>query len=82
MPRIVREIKQNVNHVFILWHKVLRFSVFRLFWHIVLLFVPNFHAFWRQQLFVLPYRKVLHYGIQTAGFGDPLSPFSVFMALL
>lgn len=26
----------------------------------------------RQQLFVLPYRKVLHYGIQTAGFGDPL----------
>lgn len=22
--------------------------------------------------FVLPYRKVLHYGIQTAGFGDPL----------
>ena len=23
----------------------------------------------RQQLFVLPYRKVLHYGIQTAGFG-------------
>ena len=26
----------------------------------------------RQQLFVLPYRKVLHYGIQTAGFGAPL----------
>ena len=26
----------------------------------------------RQQLVVLPYRKVLHYGIQTAGFGDPL----------
>ncbi len=26
----------------------------------------------RQQIFVLPYRKVLHYGIQTAGFGDPL----------
>ena len=26
----------------------------------------------RQQLFVLPYRKVLHYGLQTAGFGDPL----------
>ena len=26
----------------------------------------------RQQLFVLPYRKVLHYGIQTSGFGDPL----------
>ena len=25
----------------------------------------------RQQLFVLPYRKVLHYGIQTAGFGAP-----------
>ena len=26
----------------------------------------------RQQIFVLPYRKVLHYGIQTAAFGDPL----------
>ena len=26
----------------------------------------------RQQLFVLPYRKILHYGIKTAGFGDPL----------
>ncbi len=26
----------------------------------------------RQQIFVLPYRKVLHFGIQTAGFGDPL----------
>ena len=26
----------------------------------------------RQEIFVLPYRKVLHYGIQTAGFGDPL----------
>ena len=45
VPRIVRETKQNVNHVFILWHKVLRFSVFRLFWHIVLRFVSNFHAF-------------------------------------
>ena len=45
VPRIVREMKQNVNHVFILWHKVLRFSVFRLFWHIVLRFVSNFHAF-------------------------------------
>jgi hypothetical protein len=45
VPRIVRETKQNVNHVFILWHKVLRFSVFRLFWHIILRFVSNFHAF-------------------------------------
>lgn len=26
----------------------------------------------RQEIFVLPYRKILHYGIQTAGFGDPL----------
>ncbi len=26
----------------------------------------------RQQLFVLPYRKILHFGIQTAGFGDPM----------
>lgn len=26
----------------------------------------------RQEIFVLPYREVLHYGIQTAGFGDPL----------
>lgn len=26
----------------------------------------------RQDIFVLPYRKVLHFGIQTAGFGDPL----------
>ena len=26
----------------------------------------------RQQIFVLPYRKVLHFGIQTAGFGDPI----------
>ena len=26
----------------------------------------------RQQIFVLPYRKILHYGIQTAGFGDPM----------
>ena len=26
----------------------------------------------RQQIFVLPYRKVLHFGVQTAGFGDPL----------
>ena len=26
----------------------------------------------RQQIFVLPYRKVLHFGIQTAGFGDPV----------
>ena len=25
-----------------------------------------------QEIFVLPYRKVLHFGIQTAGFGDPL----------
>ena len=26
----------------------------------------------RQQIFVLPYKKVLHFGIQTAGFGDPM----------
>ena len=26
----------------------------------------------RQVIFVLPYKKVLHFGIQTAGFGDPL----------
>ena len=26
----------------------------------------------RQEIFVLPYRKVLHFGIQTAGFGDPI----------
>ena len=26
----------------------------------------------RQDIFVLPYKKVLHFGIQTAGFGDPL----------
>ena len=26
----------------------------------------------RQEIFVLPYRKILHFGIQTAGFGDPL----------
>ena len=26
----------------------------------------------RQEIFVLPYKKVLHFGIQTAGFGDPL----------
>ena len=26
----------------------------------------------RQEIFVLPYRKVLHFGIKTAGFGDPL----------
>ena len=26
----------------------------------------------RQEIFVLPYRKVLHFGVQTAGFGDPL----------
>ena len=26
----------------------------------------------RQEIFVLPYCKVLHFGIQTAGFGDPL----------
>ena len=26
----------------------------------------------RQEIFVLPYRKVVHFGIQTAGFGDPL----------
>ena len=26
----------------------------------------------RQEIFVLPYRKVLHFGIQTAGFGDPV----------
>lgn len=25
-----------------------------------------------KEIFVLPYRKVLHFGIQTAGFGDPL----------
>ena len=28
----------------------------------------------RQEIFVLPYRKILHYGIKTAGFGDPLQP--------
>ena len=28
----------------------------------------------RQEIFVLPYRKVLHFGVQTAGFGDPLQP--------
>ena len=26
----------------------------------------------RQEIFVLPYRKVQHFGIQTAGFGDPM----------
>ena len=26
----------------------------------------------RQEIFVLPYKKVLHFGIQTAGFGDPV----------
>ena len=26
----------------------------------------------RQEIFVLPYKKVLHFGIQTAGFGAPL----------
>ena len=26
----------------------------------------------RQEIFVLPYRKILHYGIKTAGFGDPV----------
>ena len=26
----------------------------------------------RQEIFVLPYKKVLHFGTQTAGFGDPL----------
>ena len=26
----------------------------------------------RQEIFVLPYKKVLHFGIQTAGFGDQL----------
>lgn len=26
----------------------------------------------RQEIFVLPYRKIQHYGIRTAGFGDPL----------
>ena len=26
----------------------------------------------RQEIFVLPYRKILHYGIKTAGFGDPM----------
>ena len=26
----------------------------------------------RQEIFVLLYKKVLHFGIQTAGFGDPL----------
>ncbi len=26
----------------------------------------------RQEIFVLPYKKVLHFGIQPAGFGDPL----------
>ena len=26
----------------------------------------------KQEIFVLPYRKVQHFGIKTAGFGDPL----------
>lgn len=26
----------------------------------------------RQEIFVLPYRKIQHYGIRTAAFGDPL----------
>ena len=26
----------------------------------------------RQESFVLPYRMILHYGIKTAGFGDPM----------
>ena len=26
----------------------------------------------QQEIFVLPYKKVLYFGIQTAGFGDPL----------
>ena len=26
----------------------------------------------RQEIFVLPYLKIVHFGIQTAGFGDPL----------
>ena len=26
----------------------------------------------RQEIFVMPYKKVLHFGIQTACFGDPL----------
>lgn len=26
----------------------------------------------RQEIFILPYRKIQHFGIQTAGFGDPL----------
>ena len=26
----------------------------------------------RQEIFVLPYRKIVHFVIQTAGFGDPL----------
>ena len=29
-------------------------------------------VFTRQEIFVLPYRKIVHFGIQTAGFGDPL----------
>ena len=31
----------------------------------------------RQEIFVLPYKKVLHFGIQTAGFGDPLRALCV-----
>ena len=40
--------------------------------------LPRTASFWwicrgsPQEIFVLPYRKVLHFGIQTAGFGDPL----------
>ena len=26
----------------------------------------------RQEIFVLPYRKIVHFGVKTAGFGDPL----------
>lgn len=26
----------------------------------------------RQEIFVLPYRKIQHFGLRTAGFGDPL----------
>ena len=35
----------------------------------------------RQQIFVLPYRKVLHFGIQMAGFGDPVQASQLTAAL-
>ena len=30
------------------------------------------HRIFIVDIFVLPYRKIVHFGIQTAGFGDPL----------